>query len=89
MIEEVLQSGIQVPPPEALNSKQRKLMANMRKCVMEKAEELSVDPALLASKRELESLIFTADGDEIPERFLGWRKAVISDELITLKEEAT
>jgi len=88
MIEEVLQSGIQVPPPEALNSKQRKLIASMRECVIGKAEELSVDPALLASKRELESLIFTADGDEIPERFLGWRKTVISDELVALKEQA-
>ena len=89
MIEEVLKSGIQVPSPEALNSKQRKLLASMRECVIRKAEELSVDPALLASKRELESLIFTADGDEIPERFLGWRKAVISDELIALKAQAT
>lgn len=89
MIEEVLQSGVQVPPLEALNSKQRKLMASMRECVIGKAQDLSVDPALLASKRELETLIFSADGEEIPERFLGWRKTVISDELIVLKEQST
>ena len=64
------------------------IQLNMAYICTRKAEELSVDPALLASKRELESLIFTADGDEIPERFLGWRKAVISDELIVLKEQA-
>ena len=88
MIEEVLQSGVQVPPLEALNSKQRKLMASMRECVIGKAQDLSVDPALLASKRELETLIFSVEGEEIPERFLGWRKTVISDELIVLKEQA-
>ncbi len=87
MVEEILQSGVQVAPLDSLDSKQRTLMASMRESVIRKAKELSVDPALLASKRELETLIFTADGDEIPERFLGWRKAVISDELIALKEQ--
>ena len=87
MLEEVLQSGVQVDPLDALSSKQRKLMTRMRECVIRKAQELSIDPALLASKRDLESLIFTIDGDEIPERFLGWRKEVISDELITLMEQ--
>lgn len=86
MIEEVMQSGVQVAPLDALNSTQRKLLARMRECVIKKAQELSIDPALLASKRELESLIFSVEKDEIPERFLGWRKAVISDELIALQE---
>jgi len=88
MIESVLQSGTEVMPLDTLSSTQRKLMAAMRNCVTEKARELSVDPALLASKRELESLIFTAEGDELPERFLGWRKAVITDELVALREQA-
>ena len=59
-------------------------MTEMREFVSEKALELSVDAALLASRRQLESLIFTADGDQIPERFLGWRKAIITDELMAL-----
>lgn len=88
MIDEVRQSGVEVQPLDVLSSKQRKLMASMRECVIAKAQELSVDPALLASKRELETLIFTADGNAIPERFLGWRKSIISDELIALKEQA-
>jgi len=87
-VEQVLQSGFQAPPPAALDAKQHQLMADMRKFVLKKANELSVDPALLASKRELENLIFTADGDEIPERFLGWRKAIITDELVALKEQS-
>ena len=86
MVDDVLQSGVQVTALDSLNSKQRKLMASMRERVLKKATELSIDPALLASKRELESLIFTTDGDEIPERFLGWRKSVIGDELIALMD---
>lgn len=88
MIESVLQSGTEVMPLDTLSSRQRKLMTAMRDCVTKKAGELSVEPALLASKRELESLIFTAQGDELPERFLGWRKAIITDDLIALKEQA-
>jgi len=86
IIEQVLQSGFQATPPAGLNAGQRKLMVDMRDLVLIKASELSVDPALLASKRELESLILVTEGDEIPERFLGWRKAIISDELLALKE---
>ena len=86
MVDDVLQSGVQVTALDSLNSKQRKLMVSMRERVLKKATELSIDPALLASKRELESLIFTTDGDEIPERFLGWRKSVIGDELIALMD---
>ena len=88
IVEQVLQSGSQATPPATLHAGQRKLMTEMRESVLRKAQELSVDPALLASRRELESLIFTADGDEIPERFLGWRKSIISDELIELKEQS-
>jgi len=85
---QVLQSGLQATPPAVLDTGQRQLLADMRRCVLRKAEELSVDPALLASKRELESLILTADGDDPPERFLGWRKTIIGDELLALKERS-
>lgn len=84
VVEQILQSGFQATAPAALDARQRKLMTEMREFVSEKALELSVDAALLASRRQLESLIFTADGDQIPERFLGWRKAIITDELMAL-----
>ncbi len=87
-VEQVLQAGFQAALPAVLDAKQRQLMTDMRKFILKKAKELSIDPALLASKRELENLIFTADGDEIPERFLGWRKALITDELMALKEQS-
>ena len=88
MVEQVIQSGFKATPPASLDKAQRNMMADMRQLVLNKSKQLSVDPALLASKRELEGLIFTADGDEIPERFLGWRKSIISDELVALKEQS-
>ena len=59
----------------------------MRNLVLEKADALSVEPALLASKRELESLILSPQGQPLPERFLGWRKNIITNELMELKDE--
>jgi ribonuclease D len=87
MVRQVLQSESSLDALPTLDTAQRKLMAGMRGVVSDKAEELSVEPALLASKRELESLIFTAEGDELPERFLGWRKSIITDELVALKDK--
>ena len=72
---------------EVLQPEHRKLMADMRKLVVNKATGLSVDPALLASKRELESLILSPADGPAPERFMGWRKEVITNGLLTLKEE--
>lgn len=70
--------------PDPLNNAQRKQLANMRSLVQEKASELEVEPALLASRKELERLIRTlATGEEIPERFSGWRKAAFTDELLS------
>jgi ribonuclease D len=86
MINEVLQSGRQADPPESLSSRQRKILDEMRKRVTQKAAELDIEPALLASKRELENLLLSSNGNSLPERFLGWRKDVITDELLTLLE---
>jgi ribonuclease D len=88
IVKQTIQSGHKAISPASLDKAQRILMADMRQLVLNKSKELSVDPALLASKRELEGLIFTADGGKIPERFLGWRKPVISDELVALKERS-
>ena len=68
-----------------LTNKQQQLIKAMRYSVGEIAKELKLDPALLASRKELEKLIrATANGQQIPERFLGWRKEVITDSLMQL-----
>jgi ribonuclease D len=86
IVDRVVRQGLNAETPDILKPEHRKLMKDMRKLVQNKATELSVDPALLASRRELESLILLTGGKPIPERFLGWRKSIITDELIELKE---
>jgi ribonuclease D len=68
-----------------LNDAQHRLLKQMRGLVQQRAKELEVDPALLASRRELEKLIRAQAGEgPIPERFLGWRRQVITDELLAI-----
>ena len=86
IIDQILQQGITAQAPDMLQPEHRKLMSDMRRFVLGKATELAVDPALLASKRELESLILSPQDEPLPERFLGWRKDIITDELIVLKD---
>lgn len=85
IVEQVLEQGLSAEIPAALGPEHRKLMSDMRKLVKQKALELSVDPALLASRRELESLILLRSDEPLPERFLGWRKDIITTGLVELK----
>jgi len=70
---------------ETLTEVQRHTLNQMRQRVQARASELAIDPALLASRRELEKLVRSGGSLEaIPERFLGWRRAVITDELLAI-----
>ena len=71
--------------PEPLDNQQQRGLKEMRSAVQARAKSLDVDPALLASRRELERLLRAVDaGEPLPERFLGWRKDVITDELLKI-----
>ena len=71
---------------EQLDDRQKLQLKDMRSIVQSRSGELGFDPALLASRRELEKLIRAlAAGNPIPERFLGWRKAIITDQLMEIK----
>jgi ribonuclease D len=71
--------------PEPLTSAQRRKIDAMKQRVRARADELGIDPALLASRRELERLLRAVAADrDPPERFTGWRKSVITDELLAL-----
>jgi ribonuclease D len=85
-IDQILQQGLTADAPDSLQPEHRLLMKDMRELVKLKATELSVEPALLASRRELESLILSPQDEPEPERFLGWRKDIITSGLIELKE---
>ena len=85
-IDQILRQELTAEVPDSLKPEHRKLMNDMRKLVQLKASELSIDPALLASRRELEGLILLPEGQPLPERFLGWRQDIITTGLIALKE---
>jgi ribonuclease D len=73
------------PRPQSLDNGQRRQLDAMKKHVRQRAGELDIDPALLASRRELERLLHaTASGRGTPGRFQGWRSAVIGDELLSI-----
>ncbi len=86
---QVLEQGLSAESPDILKPEHRKLMSDMRNLVQKRAVELSVDPALLASRRELESLILSPQGEPLSERFLGWRQDFITTDLVALKEAFT
>jgi ribonuclease D len=71
--------------PAPFDNAQRRLLDKMRDVVQKRARELGVEPALLASRRELERLLRAdARGRDIPERMTGWRQAVVTDDLLAL-----
>lgn len=85
IIDKVQQTGQPAEPIATLQQAHRQLITNMQKLVKQKAQMISVEPALLASKRELEALILSPSDEPLPERFLGWRKDIITEELMELK----
>jgi len=85
-IDRILKEGISADAPDLLQPRHRPMMHEMRKLVNDKASDLSIDPAMLASKRELESLILTPENEALPERFTGWRYDVITTELVAVKD---
>lgn len=69
---------------DPLDNGQRKQVDRLRARVQKRAAELGVEPALLASRRELENLLRAVEeGLDPPERFRGWRRQLITDELLS------
>jgi len=79
------------PPLTALpqlTQKHRKWLKAMRTRVSSIANSLNVDAALLASRKQLERLIFQFEASgEIPQRFTGWRKDVVTGDLLAIMQE--
>ncbi len=87
IINEMLEQRITAEPLDILLPGHRPVMNEMRKLVNAKASQLNIDPAVLASKRELESLILTPPDDPPPERFQGWRYDIITNDLLSVKRK--
>jgi ribonuclease D len=72
-----------VPRLEELTANQKRQLNRMRQQVNEVSNELGIDPALLASRRELEKLVRALAEDlPPPERFMGWRLGVVTQTLL-------
>jgi ribonuclease D len=76
-------------PVNPLTPQQRKLLKRLRRRVSEVAKSLAVEPALLAPKKELEELVQLNGSGRLPARLKGWRKTVITDELLPLLDGAS
>lgn len=85
IVNQVLEQEISAEAPPMLLPSHRPMMKEMRKLVISKATELNIEPALLASKRDMESLILSPADDPPPERFLGWRYDIITKDLMAVK----
>ena len=66
-----------------LDPVQRRKMDVMRDAVQAKALSLNIDPALLASKKQLETFLRAKEaGQPLPERLSGWRQTLITETLL-------
>jgi ribonuclease D len=71
--------------PAPLDGPARRLLDALRDRVQKRAAELEIEPALLASRKDLERLLRAEwQGEEPPERFSGWRQTVITDDLLSI-----
>ena len=88
-VSEGSQSKDVVEQAEPLNRSQGKRLNEMRDAVQKEAKALMLDPAILASRKQLEALIRAVDAaQEIPARLKGWREPVITRKLLNLAAEA-
>lgn len=90
LVREGLESSEPVAELAVLDNRDKKLLDSMRSLVRRQGESLEIDPALLASRKVLEELIRChRAGEPIPERLQGWRKDIITDELIEILEQGS
>jgi len=72
-----------------LDNHQKRVLDGMRKIVQAEADVHGIDPALLASRKVLETLLRAVQSNgEIPQRLRGWRYSVITDKLIKYLQTA-
>ncbi|NNF48057.1 MAG: ribonuclease D, partial [Desulfofustis sp.] len=84
-----MNSGKRLQVLPKLNSSDRHLLKAMRTKVQARASELSLDPAVLAPRRDLEEMLMTEENGFIPARLRGWRMEQITMELIDMRGKRT
>ncbi|NND44033.1 MAG: ribonuclease D [Xanthomonadales bacterium] len=80
MVSEVIASGETIPEIRPLDSSAKQALNKLRESIKKQASILDIDPALLASRRELESAL--RDSPETwPDKFDGWRGRYVTEPL--------
>ncbi len=84
-VNNTVSSGRNLETVQDLTAVERRKLKKMRDSVKSKADQLGVEPAVLASKRDLESLIQNGE-NEWPAKLLGWRQKVFGETLVQILE---
>lgn len=87
---ELIEEASTAPEIESLPQlefRHKKLMKDLKNRVAKTAADLNVDAALLASRKQLERLVFDFEASgQVPDRFSGWRQDVITKDLLEILE---
>lgn len=90
IVRDVMDSGHELDTRDPLNGRERKLLGSMKSQVKKQADTLGIDPALLASKRDMEGLIENSrnqsGSQQLPDKLSGWRNQVIGKDLVRILE---
>lgn len=76
-VTKVLESGKELPAPPQLDTNQRREFKRLRRVTEGLAGELGIEPALLATRKDLEELVLAGAGGEWPARLQGWRRELL------------
>jgi ribonuclease D len=79
LVNDTLDSGAQMSTTPRANPEQRKTINRLRDITAAQAAALNIEPALLASRKELEQLVFNPPVGELPGRLGGWRRQFLAE----------
>ena len=83
IVNATLAEGTTLLPADELDRDQQNQLKRWRKVVGDIADETQLDPALLASKKDLEALLRSQlEGSQKPDKFRGWRREVVTQRLM-------
>lgn len=83
-VREALDSGATLPVQPQAGPEERKTLKAMRKLVEKEAEALGIEPTVLATKRDMEAMLFGGPTAPLPGRLTGWRRPIVGEPLQTL-----
>lgn len=86
-VTKTLKSGQTLPVPPQAGPAERAKLKEMRALVLKEAEALNLEATVLATKRDMEALLFAAPEDPLPDRLSGWRRDLVGAPLKALASD--